>query len=297
LLPPRADHLVDDAVQERDVALEAPARRPSPVAREARLRLAEAVEAQEIGGQGVRAQVEGDTVLVGRRSWVEKCGALAKGLEEPARTEEEGFSTLYVARGQEIIGWIGMVDRTRPEARRATQELGELGVRQLTMVTGDRWGVARRVAAELGCGEVLAECLPEQKLELVSTLRQRGHRVAVVGDGVNDAPALAAGHLGIAMGAAGNDIAIHSASIALMSEDLGRLPFLLRLSRLVRRVVMENLAFGILFVAGGLAAAAMGWLERPAIAAVLHCVGSLIVIFNSARIVRFGEEMSPHGNK
>jgi len=265
------------------------------VASEARLRLAEAAEAQEIGGQGVRAKVDGVEVLVGRRSWIEKCGCQAKGLEEPARTEEEGFSTLYVARDRQIIGWIGMVDRTRPEARRATQDLAALGVRQLTMVTGDRWGVARRVAAELGCGEVLAECLPEQKLELVSALRRRGHRVAVVGDGVNDAPALAAGHLGIAMGAAGNDIAIHSASIALMSEDLQRLPFLLRLSRLVRRVVMENLAFGILFVAGGLAASAVGWLERPAIAAVLHCVGSLIVIFNSARIVRFGEEMQPHG--
>jgi Cd2+/Zn2+-exporting ATPase len=150
--------------------------------------------------------------------------------------------------------------------------------------------VARRVAGQLGCTDVVAECLPEQKLELVETMKKRGLRVAVVGDGVNDAPALAAGDLGVAMGAAGNDIAVNSASVALMNNDLRRLPFLIRLSRLVRRVVFQNLVFGVTFIIVGITLAAYGLLT-PILAAMYHCLGSLPVIFNSARVVRFGEHL------
>jgi len=156
--------------------------------------------------------------------------------------------------------------------------------------------VAKKVAAELGCTDVQGECLPEQKLRLVEMLRQEGHTVAVVGDGVNDAPALAAGDLGIAMGAAGSDVAINSASIALMADDLGRLPFLVRLSRRLRVVIMQNLLFGVAFVVGGLLLGSMGYLN-PIVAALLHNVGSFIVIFNSARLVRFGEDLTPYTGK
>ncbi|MHC4625056.1 MAG: HAD-IC family P-type ATPase, partial [Planctomycetota bacterium] len=194
------------------------------------------------------------------------------------------------AKDSRCIGWIGLQDKTRPEAQKAVRQLLEIGVKRATMLTGDRDEVANRVAAELSCTDYKAHCLPQDKLAIVERLKKDGHTVVVVGDGINDAPALAAGDLGIAMGAAGSDVAINSASIALMSDDLNRLPFLVRLSRKTRGVINQNLSFGVLFIILGVAAASMAWL--PAIyAAFLHFVGSLIVVFNSARLVRYGEEL------
>jgi len=150
--------------------------------------------------------------------------------------------------------------------------------------------VATRVAAEIGCEEAKGDCLPQNKVEFVRAVKAKGYNVAVIGDGVNDAPALAAGDIGIAMGAAGSEVAIHSATIALMNNDLRRLPFLVKLSRSTRAVINQNFLFGVFFIIGGLSAAAFGWLN-PILAAILHNAGSLIVIFNSARLVRKGEEL------
>ena len=259
------------------------------VARKAKLSLPKPEGFQEQAGSGVRAMVDGNEILVGRISWLKSRGVDVSSLEGEAMAAPEGVSLLYVARGSKGIGWVGMEDRTRPEARAAIRELGELGIKRLVMVTGDRLAVARRVAGEMGCGEVKAECLPHEKLHLVHQLQQAGHIVAVVGDGVNDAPALAAGDLGIAMGAAGSDVAINSASIALMNNQLDRLGFLVRLSRVTRKVVMQNLGFGVLFIIVGIFLSSRGWLPTIA-AAVLHLLSSLVIVFNSARLVRFGEE-------
>ena len=159
------------------------------------------------------------------------------------------------------------------------------------MLTGDRWAVARRVARDLGCDDVSAECLPAQKLQLVEAARGSGEKVAVVGDGVNDAPALAAGDLGIAMGAAGSDVAIGSARVALLNDDLTRLPFLIRLSRRTRAIIAQNLIAGVVLIGSGLALAGAGLLS-PILAIMLHNLGSLFVVFNSARLVRAGEELA-----
>jgi len=263
------------------------------VAKEANLKLAESVDFSETPGKGVKASVQGTQVFVGRDTFLNENGIDTKGVPDPALHEEQGFSTLYVARDNKCIGWIGLQDKTRPEARNSVDQLREAGINRLIMLTGDREEVARRVAAELGCTEVKAKCLPQDKLAIVEKMKKANHVVAVVGDGVNDAPALASGDLGIAMGAAGSDVAINSASIALMSNDLKKLPFLIKLSRKTRTVINQNLLFGILFILLGVSASAVGWL--PLIfAALLHFGGSLVVVFNSARLVRYGEELDPH---
>lgn len=260
------------------------------VAKRARVELARPEEFEEIAARGVRARVGGSEVLVGRRTWLEESGADLSAMSGPEYAEPEGVSTLFVMRDGKVLGWVGLEDRTRKEARQALEELRALGIRELVMVTGDRWSVARRVAREMGATEVQAEVLPQDKLDLVADLREKGHRVAVVGDGVNDAPALAAGDLSIAMSAAGSDVAINSATIALMNNDLRRLSFLIRLSRRTMAVVQQNLMFGIAFIVLFEILAGLGVIQ-PVLGAVLHMVAATFVIFNSARLVRFGEEL------
>ena len=120
--------------------------------------------------------------------------------------EAEGWSLIFVARDKQCIGWVGLQDQTRVEAKASLAELKLNGVRRIAMVSGDRVPVATRVAHEIGCEEVVGDCLPQNKVDFVRQMRAKGYRVAVVGDGVNDAPALAAGDLGIAMGAAGSEV-------------------------------------------------------------------------------------------
>jgi len=263
------------------------------VAAKARVQIQDPTEFEEVSGKGVRGQVGGVPVLVGRRTWVSELGADLTNLTDEKYQEPEGLSTLYVVRDGQCLGWIGLEDRTRPEASKALAELREQGIRDLIMVTGDRWSVARRVAKEMGCSDVQAEVLPQDKLALVSALKDKGHTVAVVGDGVNDAPALAAGNLGIAMGAAGSDVAMNSASVALMSSDLRRLPFLIGLSRATTKVIWQNLIFGVAFILIGEVAIVFG-LVHPMLAAGLHTLASAIVVFNSARMVRYGEHIASH---
>jgi len=267
------------------------ARALQEVAKEANLTLSEAANFKEIPGKGVSALVDSASVYVGRDTFLKENNIDVRNVSDPSMHEEQGFSTLYVSKDSRCIGWIGLKDKTRPEAQHAIRELFDIGIKRVTMLTGDRDEVANRVATELGCTDYKAQCLPQDKLSIVEQIKKDGHTVVVVGDGINDAPALAAGDLGIAMGAAGSDVAINSASVALMSDDLERLPFLVRLSRKTRVVINLNLGFGVLFIILGIIAAAAAWL--PIVyAAVLHFAGSLIVIFNSARLVRYGEELS-----
>jgi len=282
--------LLAEAASAEQMSKHPAARALHEVAKEANLSLPATDNFKETPGKGVTATVNSARIMVGRDTFLKENKIDISNVSDPTLHEEQGFSTLYVAKDSKCIGWIGLQDKTRPEAQRAVRELFDIGIKRVTMLTGDRSEVASRVAAELACTDYKAHCLPQDKLAIVEQIKKDGHTVVVVGDGINDAPALAAGDLGIAMGAAGSDVAINSASIALMSDDLTRLPFLVRLSKKTSRVIYQNLGFGIIFIVLGIAAAAAKWL--PAVyAAVLHFVGSLIVVFNSARLVRYGEEL------
>ncbi len=260
------------------------------LAKEAEVTLSKPEDFREEPGQGVSATVDGQRLISGRASWLKSNGIGDAALERAEISEAEGYSVIFVAYGGKYLGWIGLQDQVRPEAKESLAELTELNVKRVAIFTGDRKSVATRVAEAVGCKEFKSECLPQQKVEFVEEIKKQGYHVAVVGDGVNDAPALAAGDTGIAMGAAGSDVAIHSATVALMSNDLRRLPFLIRLSRGARTAIYQNLGIGALFIIVGLVLSGMGLLN-PIVAAIMHNVGSLIVVFNSARLIRLGEEL------
>ena len=276
------------------VSLESQSNHPTALAiqrlaKEAGIKALPAVDLAEEHGKGVSARINGKQIYVGRATWLKSFGVRVP----ESIDESEGMSVVYVSSDTEFLGWIGFKDKIRPEAAEAIRDLKTLGVTHCAMVTGDRAAVAAVIASQLDIDEVRSDCLPQTKVEYVEKVKKNSV-VAVVGDGVNDAPALAAGDLGIAMGAIGSDIAINSASVALMTNDLRRIPMLVKLSRKTNSIMNQNLAFGLLFVLCGIILSVFGGMD-PIMAAILHTVSTLIVIFNSARLVRTGEEMAPAG--
>lgn len=259
-------------------------------ARKAQIELTEVSNFEEIAGRGVKAVIDGQQILVGREAWVQELGIDISHLDTAAG---EGMSLLFVARNGHVLGWVGMEDKVRAGASHTMDELEELDIKRRVMITGDRWSPARKVAQQVHVTDVEAEALPGDKLELVKTLKANGHTVCVIGDGVNDGPALAAGDVSIAMGAAGSDVAINSATVALMNNNLNRIPFLIKLSRSTVTVIRQNLIgtmIYILFMIGLLWAGHL----TPLGAAIGHGVSSIIVIFNSARLIREGEDIQDH---
>lgn len=246
----------------------------------------DAVDIVEIPGFGIQGKLNGNTIAIGRREWVsERCPECAIHAKEM-----DGATSLHVARDDQWIGTLHLADTVRPEAQRVIADLRSQAVKQVVMLTGDRRSAADRIAGQLAC-EVESEVMPDQKMARVEKARQQGHVVGVVGDGVNDAPALAAGDVSIAMGAAGSDVAIHSAGIILMNDQLNRIPFILELSHSVVATIRQNLIFSTVFILVLFWLSAAGSID-PVLAAFLHTASSLFVVFNSARLLRVGEELS-----
>jgi P-type E1-E2 ATPase len=194
----------------------------------------------------------------------------------------EGASTVLVARGSTFLGGIELADVVRPEAAAAIAEIRRLGMHTV-LLTGDALAIAKDVAARLGVDEVHAELLPDQKVANVRALQQAGRRVAMVGDGINDAPALTQADVGIAMGS-GTDVARESADIVLLGDDLLKLTQAIHIARGCRAIILQNFT-GTLLVDGlGMAFAAMGFLN-PLVAAFIHVSSELLFILNSTRLL------------
>jgi Cu2+-exporting ATPase len=242
-------------------------------------------------GRGVTAKVDGVTAAVGGPALLRELGlrepdALAGQLDQWRR---RGATVLYVARDGEVLGALALEDAVRPESRQAVQELHRLGKR-VVMLTGDARQVADAVAADLGMDEVFAEVLPEDKDAVVADLQRRGLRVAMVGDGVNDAPALARADVGIAIGA-GTDVAIETAGVVLASDDPRGVLGVIKLSQASYRKMLENLgwATGYNLLAVPLAAGVLAWAGvtlAPAVGAVLMSMSTIVVALNAQLLRR-----------
>lgn len=245
---------------------------------------------EQVPGLGVRATQAGQSIVVGnRRALAEatdakRADAAAKWLDA---SEEQGFTSLVVLRNGVPIGCLAVGDTIREEAAAFVQAMKRIGMKRVVMLTGDNARTARTVAARLGVDDFKAEVLPADKASVVTELRQAGYRVAMIGDGVNDAPALATADVSIAMGVAGTDVAIEAADIALMSDNLAAVPGVFRLSRKAYRIIRQNIiVFGLVINVIGMALAGQGYLT-PIASAVVHNVASVLVVVNAARLINF----------
>ncbi|MEO8190683.1 MAG: cation-translocating P-type ATPase [Acidobacteriota bacterium] len=240
---------------------------------------------EAIQGRGVKATVEGKPTLVGNEALLRE-----SGLEPPTNAAEPGATAVYVVLDGRPIGILQIADEVRPGAREAIAKLRATGVRQIAMLTGDNRATAKAVADAIGVDQVFPELLPEAKVAAISELQKKGFRVAMIGDGVNDAPALAKADVGIAMGAGGTQAAIEAADIALMTDDLGRIVTARAIARRAYRTIQENLIFGVGVVhVLGITAALLGWIG-PIQAAMIHLGPDILVFLNSVKLLRVSLE-------
>lgn len=251
------------------------------------LSLPEVGSLTSVTGKGLRSTFETKPVLIGNLRLIQESGiALASAfLEQVNQLEKEGKTTVLIAISDQIAGVIALADTPRANAKETIALLKRLGIRQTLLLTGDNERVANTIAGAVGIDAVRAQLLPEDKVTALRELSS-GHTVAMVGDGVNDAPALAAASVGVAMGGAATDVALETADVALMNDDLSKLPFAIGLGRATRAVVMQNLFLSGAVIILLLAASLLG-VTSIAAAVVIHEGSTIAVISNSLRLLRY----------
>ena len=238
-------------------------------------------------GKGVVAKVEGCLVTIGEKAIGQEYIALnSRAAQDIERLQEKGKTALPVAIDGTLVGIITVADSLRDDAPKALAALKAGGLDRIVMLTGDNETVARAIGERVGVTEVRASLLPEGKVDSIKNLQAEGRTVAMLGDGVNDAPALATASVGIVMGAIGSDVSIEAADIALMSDEIGRLPFLFALCRKTRRRIIFNIVFSMFINFGAIILAGFGILN-PVTAALVHNGGSVFVVVNSALLLAY----------
>ena len=239
-----------------------------------------------IGGRGVTASIDGTKYIVGNHALVEEQGICSETVERHLhRLETEGKTCLVLGTTSEVLGIIGIADTLRADASLHINDLRSCGIRKIVMITGDNAGTAESIARQIGIDETYANAFPDEKVNYIQQLRESSSPVVMVGDGVNDAPALAAANIGIGMGKSGTDIVLETADIVLMNDDLSKISYLIRLSRKTRSIIVQNITIAVLmkliFLVMGLSGIASLWL------AVLADDGAtLLVILNGLRALR-----------
>ena len=236
---------------------------------------------EQLRGRGVKAAVAGKAVLVGNPALLRE-----NGVSFPVVPESGGETPVHVAVDGQLAGVIFIADALRPGAREALAKLKATGVKRIVMLTGDNAATAQAVASALGVDDVRADLMPEDKVAAIAELQQQGHRVAMIGDGINDAPALARAEVGIAMGGGGTQAALEAADVALMTDDLAKIVTARAIARRAYRTIQENLFVGVGVVhVCGITAALLGWIG-PIQAAILHLGPDVLVFLNSVKLLR-----------
>ena len=269
-------------------------------AKQARIKPATSATVEEIHGAGVKASFNDEhgshiEIFAGRPTWIATEHPQLKEQIESVEAQIEGMSGVHVLRQGHYLGAVGLEDKLRYNAKGVVEKLRELGARAVYLMTGDRLAVAKRVGKTVAVDRIEAECLPEEKHRIIGDMVNAGRRVLMVGDGINDGPSLAAADVGVAMGLSGSDIATNSAGVALMTDDISRVPFLVMLARRTRAVITQNIGFSILIALAGLILAASGQINIL-LALIFYLAALVFVLANSARLVRFGEEFTQQEN-
>jgi Cd2+/Zn2+-exporting ATPase len=237
-------------------------------------------------GMGVAARLDGQKIFVGKNNFLRDRGVLiSKDIEDAiSQQTEQGRTTILVANDVKPVGLIAIADGIRPETPRSIATLKAMGIKNITMLTGDNQMVAKAVAQEIGVDDFQAELLPKQKLQYVEKLQKQGYLVGMIGDGINDAPALALADVGIAMGAAGTDVAVETADVTLMNDDLSQVVTFMDMSRKVLLRIKLNIFFSIMYNIIGFILAGFGMLT-PVLAVIFQEAGCITVVFSSTLLL------------
>ena len=287
---PAAGRAADDVVR---LAAAVEARSEHPLAgavvgyaRDAGFDVPPAEDFEALTGAGARARVDGHDVVVGSPSHMQRAGVdLGRLASVVPKLQEAGRTAVVVAVDDQAWGLLGIADVVRPQARDAIADLHQVGLERLVMLTGDNQITATAIAREVGVDEIRADLAPADKSRIVGELAAAYGHVGMVGDGVNDAPALAAASVGIAMGSAGSDVALETADVALMADDLSKLTEALRIGRRTRTIVRQNVALGLLILVVLVPGSLVGVFTLP-IAVLAHELSELVVIGNGLRLAR-----------
>ena len=237
-------------------------------------------------GMGVTAVYGNKNILVGKDEFLRGKGiSINEDIERTVLGQtEQGRTAILVTNSMKVIGLIGIADEIRPETSQAIAALKAMGIQSITMLTGDNYRVAQSVAGQIGVDNFQADLLPEQKQQIVKKLQKEGRLVGMIGDGINDAPALALADVGVAMGAAGTDAAIETANVTLMNDDLSGVVDFVYMSKKVLRRIKLNIFFSIIYNAGGLLLGSLGLLS-PVLAVLFQEAGCISVIFSSTLLL------------
>ena len=245
---------------------------------------------ESLTGRGLRSTVNGQTVLIGNLKLMEESSVTvtAEARQQIESLQTNGKTIMALAMSGQLVGVLGLADTLRPDAEATMAALKRIGVQETVMLTGDNTRVAAGIAKQVGLTDFRADLMPDDKVKTIRNLIEKYGETAMVGDGVNDAPALANATVGIAMGGAGTDVALETADVALMGDDLSKLPFAVGLGRATRAIITQNLFISLGVIAFLIVASLAGW-TRIGVAILFHEGSTILVVLNALRLLRFRE--------